>query len=323
MSTLAAILIGYLADLIFGDPHGMWHPICFVGNMIAKFEKMCRRIFPKNQKGEFVAGIVLVILVLICSTAIPLILLAVAYRIWRPAGFILECYMCYTILATKCLRRESMKVYHALEKEGLEAGRHAVSMIVGRDTAALSETGVVKATVETVAENTSDGVVAPLLYMAIGGPVLGYFYKAVNTMDSMVGYKNEKYLYFGRAAARLDDGMNFVPSRICALFLIVSAALTGQDAHAAARIWRRDRRNHASPNSAQTESVMAGALHVQLAGDAWYFGQKYEKPTIGDAIRPVEAKDIDRAGKMLYAASFVALVASVLLHLLLWRLIFR
>ena len=321
MNILTAILIGYVADRIIGDPHWMWHPICLIGNMIAAFEKLCRKIFPKTERGELAGGIFLVILVLICSSAIPLLLLGITWKFCRPMGFILACYMCYTILATKCLRTESRKVAEALTKEGLSAGRKAVSMIVGRDTESLSEEGVIKAAVETVAENTSDGVAAPLFYLAVGGPVLGYFYKAVNTMDSMVGYKNEKYLYFGRAAAKLDDVLNFLPSRICAVCMILAAPIAGLDMRGAARIWRRDRRNHASPNSAQTEAVMAGALHIQLAGDAWYFGKKYEKATIGDPIRPVEPEDIERAGRLLYAASFVALLAAVVLHLVIFRLI--
>lgn len=304
--TIAALVAGYLLDLCIGDPHGMWHPICFVGNMISFFEKRLRR--GKSDRGDLVGGVVLVILVCGISTAIPLVLLMICYRIWFWLGFALEVYMCYTILATKSLKTESMKVAEALETEGLEAGRYAVSMIVGRDTKALSETGVIKAAVETVAENTSDGILAPMFYMVVGGPVLGYFYKAVNTMDSMVGYKNEKYLYFGRAAAKFDDVMNFVPARISAILMILAAPLVKLDGAGAWKIFRRDRLRHASPNSAQTESVMAGALHVQLAGDAWYFGEKHEKPTIGDAIRPVEVADIARANRLLYASSALGMV---------------
>ena len=306
--TLPALVVGYIVDMIVGDPHGMWHPICFIGNMISVFEKVLRKIFPKTEKGEFAAGIFLVIMVLVCSTGIPFVLLFVCYHIHWILGLVVECYMCYTILATKSLKTESMKVYTALKSDGLEAGRKAVSMIVGRDTENLDETGVTKATVETIAENTSDGVIAPMIFMVIGGPVLGYFYKAVNTMDSMVGYKNEKYLYFGRAAAKVDDVMNFFPARIAAWMMILSTRFAGLDRQEARRIFKRDRLNHASPNSAQTEAVMAGALHVQLAGDAVYFGKKYEKPTIGDAHRPVESEDIVRANRLLYVTSATSLV---------------
>ena len=313
---ILALVIGFIADLIIGDPHGMWHPICFVGNMIAVFEKGLRRIFPKTEKGEFRAGVCLVILVLVCATAIPLGILILCFMIHRYLGVAVACYMCYTILATKSLKTESTKVSTALKEEGLEAGRKAVSMIVGRDTQSLSEEGVVKATVETIAENTADGVVAPMLFMVIGGPVLGYFYKAVNTMDSMVGYKSDKYLYFGRAAAKLDDVMNYIPARLTAWFMIAMTSFVGLSRKNAARIYKRDRRNHASPNSAQTESVMAGALEVQLAGNACYFGKLYEKPTIGDPIRPIEAEDIVRANRLLYAASTAALICFCVIRII-------
>lgn len=305
-ATIAALVAGYVLDLIIGDPHGMWHPICFIGNMISYFEKRLRK--GKSEKRDLAAGGLLVILVTAVSAAIPLVVLAVCYHIQFWLGFALETYMCYTILATKSLKTESMKVAKALETEGLDAGRYAVSMIVGRDTQNLTETGVVKAAVETVAENTSDGILAPMFYMVIGGPVLGYFYKAVNTMDSMVGYKNDKYLYFGRAAAKFDDVMNFLPSRISGLLMVLASPLAGLDGKNAWKIFKRDRLCHASPNSAQTEAVMAGALQVQLAGDAWYFGKKHEKPTIGDPIRPVEIADIARANRLLYAASVLGMI---------------
>ena len=200
-----------------------------------------------------------------------------------------------------------MKVYRELKKDDLEAARYAVSMIVGRDTQVLDATGVAKAAVETVAENTSDGVIAPLIYLAIGGPILGFMYKAINTMDSMVGYKNDKYMYFGRCAAKLDDVVNYIPARISALLMIAVSFLPGKayDGKGAWRIWRRDRRKHASPNSAQTEAVCAGSLGVQLAGDASYFGKIVKKPTIGDALRPVEYEDIKRANGLLYRTAIL------------------
>lgn len=305
-ATIGALVAGYVLDLVIGDPHGMWHPICFIGNMISFFEKRLRR--GKSETRDLMAGVLLVILVTGISTIIPLVLLLLCYRIFFWLGFALETYMCYTILATKSLKTESMKVAKALEMEGVDAGRYAVSMIVGRDTKDLTETGVVKAAVETVAENTSDGILAPMFYMVIGGPVLGYFYKAVNTMDSMVGYKNDKFLYFGRAAAKFDDVMNFIPSRISGILMILAAPLVKLDGKNAWKIFKRDRLCHASPNSAQTEAVMAGALKVQLAGDAWYFGKKHEKPTIGDPIRPVEIADIARANRLLYAASALGMI---------------
>ena len=217
-----------------------------------------------------------------------------------------EGFMCYQILAVKSLKTESDKVYRALKEEGIEAGRNAVSMIVGRDTDSLDEVGVTKAAVETVAENTSDGVIAPLFYMMIGGAVLGFAYKAINTMDSMIGYKNEKYQYFGTAAARLDDAANYIPARLSAWLMIGAAGILGLDWRNAIRIYQRDRHNHKSPNAAQTESVMAGALDIRLAGNAWYFGKLYEKPSIGDAIRAVEPEDIRRSHKLLYGTAVLA-----------------
>ena len=248
------------------------------------------------------------LVVVTVSTGVPAVILSVAYKYFWQLGLALESFWCYQILATKSLKVESDRVYIALKDKGLEAGRKAVSMIVGRDTQNLTEEGVTKAAVETVAENTSDGVIAPLFYMLIGGAVLGFTYKAINTMDSMVGYKNDRYQWFGTAAAKLDDVVNFIPARVSAVLMIAASYLTGMDGKNAARIFRRDRFNHKSPNSAQTEAVMAGALDVQLAGDAWYFGKLVKKPTIGENLRPVEAADIMRINRMMIVASLIALV---------------
>lgn len=298
-----ALFFGILLDFILGDPHGWWHPVIGIGKIITKTEKIVRNIFPKTKKGERVGGIVLAVVVILLSVAIPAVLLYAAYWIHPIVGMVLEAVMCYAMLAAKSLKTESMKVAEALEQDGVEAGRKAVSMIVGRDTERLDETGVIKAAVETVAENTSDGVIAPLIFMGIFGALGGFFYKSINTMDSMIGYKNEKYQYLGTAAAKLDDVVNFIPARISAMMMILSAFLCGMDGKGAFRIFKRDRYNHASPNSAQTESVMAGALGVQLAGDAWYFGVKHEKPTIGDAKRTVELLDIRRSNRLMYATT--------------------
>lgn len=309
-----SLLLGFLLDLCFGDPRWLYHPICITGNLIAWLQKKLRAAFPKTQKGEHQAGLLLVILVCIYSLGAPAVILYALYRLHWAAGFAAETFWCYQLLAAKSLKTESMKVYAELEKEDLEGARYAVSMIVGRDTKSLTDTGVVKATVETIAENTSDGVAAPMIYMAIGGVPLMYLYKGINTMDSMVGYKDEKYLHFGRYAAKLDDLANFIPARICGILMILAAYLLGMNGKGAAQIFQRDRFNHASPNSAQTESVMAGALGVQLAGDAWYFGKLYKKPTIGDFNRPVEKEDIPRANRLMYGAS--ALCCLVLLVIL-------
>ena len=305
---MIAFVCGFVLDLVFGDPHALPHPIRLIGTLIAGLEKKLLKLQMRDEKKEFYKGILLVVLVLFSTGAVAALVLVVAYWLHPVAGIVIESVMTYQILATKCLKDESMKVYQSLNEQGLEAGRVAVSMIVGRDTNVLDETGVVKAAVETVAENTSDGVIAPMLYTALGGPVLGFVYKAVNTMDSMVGYKNDKYLYFGRAAAKLDDVINFIPARISAYLMIAAAYIGGKafDGKQAYHIYKRDRRNHASPNSAQTESVCAGALGIQLAGDASYFGKVVKKPYIGDAHRAAEREDIVRVNRLMYVTAVIS-----------------
>ena len=306
--SMPALAAGFILDLMIGDPRWLYHPVCLIGNLIAFLEKILRKIFPKTDKGELAAGTVEVILVCLLSGGIPFLILHILYGISVWAGFALETFWCYQLLATKSLKTESMKVYDRLKNGTLDEARYAVSMIVGRDTQSLTEEGVTKAAVETVAENASDGVIAPMLYMAIGGAFLGFGYKAVNTMDSMVGYKNEKYQYFGTAAAKFDDVVNYIPARLSAWLMILASAITHMDWKNAKKIFLRDRYNHKSPNSAQTESVMAGALDVQLAGDAWYFGKLCKKPTIGDAIREIEPEDIRRSHTLLYMTAVLALV---------------
>lgn len=307
MLTALAVLGGFGLDLLLADPAWMPHPVVGMGRAIAALEKRLRRLFPATPAGERAAGRVLAAALPLGTFALAAGALALAYRLHPAAGFALETLWCWQALALRGLADESGKVYVQLAKGDLPAARRAVSRIVGRDTGSLTAAGVTKAAVETVAENFSDGVAAPLFYLLIGGAPLGLAYKAVNTMDSMVGYKNKTYLHFGRAAARLDDAANFLPSRLAALLWIGAAGLAGFDGRGAWRIWRRDRLRHASPNSAQTESACAGALGVQLAGPAWYFGEYYDKPTIGDDTRPVEPADILRADRMLYLAGFLAL----------------
>lgn len=301
--TTLALVLGFLIDLIAGDPRWLYHPVRIIGNGISFFEKKLRSRFPTTPKGEQHAGMILVILICTGSALLPFLILYAGYHIHTILGIVLETFFCYQMLATKSLKDESMRVYEELKKGDLEGARYAVSMIVGRDTQSLTAEGVTKAAVETVAENTSDGIIAPLFYMAIGGPVLMFFYKGVNTMDSMVGYKNDKYLHFGRYAAKLDDVVNYIPARISAWLMIAGAYLLGMDGKNGKKIYLRDRYNHASPNSAQTEAVMAGALDIQLAGNAYYFGKLYEKPTIGDSLRKIEAEDIRRANRLLYVSA--------------------
>lgn len=308
---ISALIAGFLLDLIFGDPRWLYHPICLIGNGIAFLEKRIRKIFPKTEKGELAGGFVEVLLVCLLTFTVPFLILHFLYRTVPTAAFLLETFWCYQLFAAKSLKAESWKVYDRVKNGTIEEARYAVSMIVGRDTKELTEEGVIKATVETVAENASDGVIAPMFYMALGGVPLMFLYKGINTMDSMLGYKNEKYLYFGRCAAKLDDAANYIPARLSGILMAAAAFLVGLDGKNAFKTYRRDKRNHASPNSAQTESAMAGALDVQLAGNAYYFGKLYEKPTIGDAIRPVEAEDIVRSGRLLYGTSILAVVLMV------------
>lgn len=304
---LISLLGGFLLDCLVGDPHGMPHPIRWIGHLVAGLERGIRPRFPSEKRGERLAGGLEVLLVLLISGGLTAVLLAVCYCVskvlYAAVSIIISAYM----LAARSLREESMKVARALETEGLEAGRYAVSMIVGRDTACLDETGVTKAAVETVAENTSDGVIAPMLYLAVGGPVLGVVYKAINTMDSMLGYQNDRYRYYGTVAARLDDAANFLPARISGVLMCAGAFLCGMDGKNAWKIFKRDRLAHKSPNSAHTEAACAGALRVQLAGSNYYFGKLVEKPTIGDDLRPVEREDIARANRLMYAAALLCL----------------
>lgn len=294
------MIIGFILDMILGDPMEWPHIVRWYGKLIAFLEKKLYKM--KNKR---LAGILLVIFVLAIVAFLTIGLEVTAYIIHPLLWLIVDGILCWQCLALKSLKDETLKVYKPLSEKDLAGARYAVSMVVGRDTDKLDETGVTKACVETIAENTSDGVCAPLFYMGIGTSILACLYKAINTMDSMIGYKNEKYIKFGTAAARLDDIVNFIPARLTALFMILAAKLCKFDAQNAWRIFRRDRFKHASPNSAQTEAVMAGALDVQLAGDAWYFGKLHKKEFIGDPIREIEIKDILNAHKLMKVTAYL------------------
>ena len=308
MYSLLALVLGFGIDLIVGDPHSIPHPVIFIGKLISAMEKLVRKIFPKTVKGENFAGGVLWLVVVAVSTAVPALLLWLCYGISVWLGLAIESVMCWQILATKSLKDESMKVYHALQTGDLEKSRYAVSMIVGRDTARLDDKGVARAAVETVAENTSDGIVAPLIFLAIGGAPLGFFYKAVNTMDSMLGYVEMPYKNIGLVPAKMDDVMNFLPARLSALIMLAAGWLLKLDTRNGWKIFMRDRFNHASPNSAQTESVCAGLLGLRLAGDAWYHGVLHKKKYIGDAMREIDYEDIPCSCRLLYVTAFLSLI---------------
>lgn len=308
MILILPILLGILLDLLLGDPYRLPHPIRWIGSLIGWLDKKLRHGTPAQQRR---GGVWLVLIVTGTATILSAAILMIAYHVSLWLGMIIEGLCDYYLLAATSLRRESMKVYHALQAGDVEAARRAVSMIVGRDTERLDQDGITRAAVETVAENTSDGVTAPLFYIMLGGAALGFFYKSVNTMDSMVGYHNESYEHFGKCAARLDDVLNYLPSRLTAILMIAAAFLLCYDGKNAMRIWRRDRRKHASPNSAQTESVCAGALQIRLAGDAWYFGELHHKEYLGDDLRPIEPEDIRRANRLMMVTS--ALMAVLVL----------
>lgn len=312
----AAIIAGFIIDMLIGDPRGIPHIVILMGKMISGLENRLRSTFPGTEHGERTAGTVMTA-VMAASAVIVGIVLNVLYAIAAPLGFAVETVICWQCVAARDLKKESFAVYDELKKGDLPGARRAVSMIVGRDVERLDETGVTKAAVETIAENTSDGVIAPLFYMMLFGGAGGWLYKAVNTMDSMVGYKNERYINFGRTAARTDDVFNYIPARLAAALMIAAAYLGDFDGPEAVRIFKRDRYKHASPNSAQTESVCAGALNVQLAGDAWYFGELHKKEFIGDPIRQVETEDIRRAARLMDGTVYLMIGLIVLLRIVL------
>lgn len=327
---MIAFAIGIVLDLIIGDPYKMPHPIRLIGRFIGYLDRkalpdsiksreeenaQAATIVLRDEEKERAKGMRIVLLVTGSVFVAMVIIIIGTYLITPYLGIAVEAVLTAYTLAAKSLKTESMKVYKELKKGDLEQARYAVSMIVGRDTDSLDAQGVTKAAVETVAENASDGVIAPMLYSFIGGPVFSMTYKAINTMDSMIGYKNNRYLHLGRAAAKLDDAVNFVPARISAWLIILAAFLlerfgkkSGDFSYSskeAARIFKRDRFNHKSPNSAQTESAVAGALGVELAGDAVYFSKLVKKPTMGDKKRQIEPEDIGRANNLMYTA-FIA-----------------
>ena len=306
--SLIALLIGFIIDFFVGDPHGFPHPIVLIGKLISALEKGLRRLFPATPRGERAAGAALWVLTAGLSAAVPALILYLCHLASPWLRLTAESVMCWQILAARSLEKESMKVYKALESGDIAASRYAVSMIVGRDTAALDDAAVTRAAVETVAENTSDGVVAPLLFLAVGGAPLGFFYKAVNTMDSMLGYTDPPFTHIGLVPAKADDVVNYLPARLSALLMLAAGFLMGLDVKNGWRIYRRDRHNHASPNSAQTEAMCAGLLGLRLAGDAWYHGVLHRKPFIGDPVRAIRHDDIPRTCRLMYLTALLALL---------------
>jgi adenosylcobinamide-phosphate synthase len=309
----AAIAIGFVIDFFVGDPHFIPHPVVAIGKLISFLDKKLR--IGGGDERDILRGVWTVLITAAVSASVPSVILFIMWKIHPVAYLAVSSIMCAQILAARELVRECAAVEKALEKEDIEEARKAVSYVVGRDTGALDKEGICRAAVETIAENGSDGVIAPLFWMFLLGAAGGFFYKAVNTMDSMLGYKNEKYLYFGRAAARTDDVVNFIPSRISAFLMIASCPLCRLDGRNALRIFRRDRFKHTSPNAAQTESVFAGALNVRLNGPAFYGGILHEKEYLGDDARPITPADIKKSGHLMYTASFMMLIIGILLRM--------
>lgn len=314
---LISIIAGYIIDLIFGDPRTVPHPVVAIGKLVSfcTDRLLCQDSGAKEKRRN---GIFMVVIVECACIAVPFCILYLAYRLHLVAGIVIEGIMCWQILAAKSLKTESTKVENALKENNIEKARYNVSMIVGRDTKELDVEGVTKAAVETIAENSSDGVIAPLFYMLLGGAILGFLYKGINTLDSMVGYKNDRYIDFGMAAAKLDDIANFIPARISAFLMILSAFILKFDAKNAWRVFKRDRYKSTSPNSGQTEAACAGALGIELLGDTYYFGKLVKKPAVGDAARSIKPDDIHNANKLMYCMAFIMVVFVVAARLCFW-----
>lgn len=301
-----SIIVGYILDLIFGDPQGFPHPVRGIGKLISGLENS---VYVDNKKNhQLLAGVLLVFLVVAIAYLSTNYLIRLSYIISDALGFIVSSILAYTVLATRCLDTEARKVYLLLNDNNLKVGRRALSYIVSRDTAELTEVEVVRATVETVAENISDGIIAPLFYLFVGGVPLAMAYKAINTLDSMVGYRNDRYEYFGKASAYLDDIVNYLPARISVLLISISAFMLGNKAVEAARIGIRDGKNHKSPNSGYPEAAVAGALAIQLGGTNKYFGKEVYKPTIGDGVVALERGHIIATIRLMYGASLVGII---------------
>lgn len=316
MDIIYILVLGFIIDYFLGDPSWLPHPIVLIGNFIKGVEAILRKLFPSTKSGETVAGFLLNFIVVVGTFLISLYLFKFLDGVNYWLGFFAKVYFTFQIFAAHSLKSESLRVYKYLKIGDMANSRKYLSWIVGRDTKELDETAITKAVVETVAENTSDGVIAPMMYMVIGGPALGFMYKAVNTLDSMVGYKNDKYINLGKCSAIVDDIFNFIPAILTGIGMIITAPLVGLDGKNAFKIFLRDRHNHASPNSGKPESATAGALNVQLAGDAYYFGKLYKKKTMGDNNRPIDCEDIVKTNKLMYATSVFTLVVFLVIRFL-------
>lgn len=323
MELVYVVLLGFLIDLILGDPPWMPHPVIYIGRLISLCEKILRKVFPKTERGEIIAGFFLTVTVIGISTVLPYFVLYCFEYVNPWIKYALEVFWCWQIFASKSLAKAAKQVRNEIEKNDIKEARKYVSYIVGRDTQALDFKQIIKAVCETVAENTSDGIIAPMFYLIIGGVPMGFFYKAGNTLDSMVGYKNEKYLNFGKVSAVFDDILNFIPARITGFVMCIASFLCGLNGKNAFKIFFRDRRNHVSPNAGNPESACAGALGVELLGDASYFGKVYKKKTIGDALKEIENSDIEKTNRLMYASAVLSLILMAGIRALIFIFIVR
>lgn len=305
-----ALIIGFVLDLIIGDPHNPYHPVRMIGNLAMNLERIFRKLYSNNLK---LAGTMAWIFIIAPTFLMTLVIVKIAFFIHPMVGILVEGILIYFCISAKGLKVEGLKVIRTLELGDLEKARHQLSYIVGRDTASLDETAIVRAVIETVAENMSDGIIAPILFAGLGGAPLAMAYKAVNTCDSMFGYKNEKYIDFGFAAAKLDDWFNYIPARLTGYLIVVASFILGLEYKQSYVMYKRDRYNHTSPNSAHPEAAVAGALGIKLGGANYYFGKLVEKPTIGDETKPIEIEDLYETNNILVVVSFLGLIVALLI----------
>ena len=304
-------ILGFLLDLIIGDPQNPIHPIRIIGSLCKATEKFFRKVLKKSLK---IAGLLTWITVVLIVFLFNYFLLKGAYAINNVLGVILSSIMIYFCISTKALKVEGLKVVKYVIQDDIQGARKQLSYIVGRDTKNLDKESILKAVVETVAENMSDGVIAPLFYVGIGGAPLAFLYKAVNTMDSMFGYKNDKYIEFGYFPAKLDDVFNYIPARLSGYFIFIASFALGLDYKNSFKIYKRDKNNHSSPNSAHPEAAVAGALNVQLGGANYYFGKLVEKPTIGDDIEKIDIHKVNKTNNILYCSAILGCCMALIIN---------
>lgn len=305
---MGPLVIGYILDLLFPDPRCLYHPVRFIGKTIQIVESLLRN---ENEKNDKFKGFILLGIVMIICYSVPVLILNLCGEISPYLKYAVEVLMVFQILATKSLKVEVMKVYRKIKNCDIQGARKYISYLVSRDTSELTFQDISKASVETVSENITDGVISPIFFLAIGGVPLGFLYKGVSTLDSMVGYKNDKYYNFGFASAKMDDVLNFIPSRISAILILIAILILGYDYKGALKVLKRDRKNHSSPNSPWSEAPVAGALGIQFGGKVQYFGVIHNKPTIGDHKKEADGDDIIKVNRILYTSSILAMIVSI------------